>query len=266
MGYTLEDYNNYTTFENVETPRVYQYTNSLGDSIEIPDVIGVTENGTPLIQNNIQQKSNSPKMVIDNNPEMEPSVVLQNPETQYVSPTPSNTKSQYKFSNKDQKSTALYIMNYLINQKGIRAHEAAGIVGNLMAESSLNPSSFNGNDLGLPAGGIAGFRGSNFSRLKAFSGSRGKSWKDLDSQIEFLHSLLSENNPQMNGVRDRLAASKNPHEASEAWAYYERYAGYDGTTKTARKAGWSQDRINKEHKKRSDYSNEVYNLWKSQKS
>jgi hypothetical protein len=48
----------------------------------------------------------------------------------------------------------------------------------------------------------------------------------------------------MNDVRNRLNNSKNPYEASEAWAYYERYAGYDGSTKTAKKAGWSQSRIN----------------------
>jgi hypothetical protein len=38
-----------------------------------------------------------------------------------------------------------------------------------MAESSLNTGSINPNDLGLPAGGLAGWRGENFSKLKAFA-------------------------------------------------------------------------------------------------
>jgi len=41
-----------------------------------------------------------------------------------------------------------------------------------------------------------------------------------------------------------LSKTNDPHSASEAWAYYEKYAGYDGTTKTAKKAGWSQERVN----------------------
>ena len=170
-----------------------------------------------------------------------------------------NSKN-YSFNinlNNNKQSTALYIMNSLIN-KGRKPHEAAGMVGNLLAESDLNPNSINENDLGNISGGIAQWRGSNFARLKAYAKSKGKSWNDLDLQIDFLNNSIDSD------VLDRLSKSKNAHQASEAWAYYERYAGYDGTTKTAKKAKWSQDRVNEEHNKRSKYSNYVFNLWKSQ--
>ena len=168
--------------------------------------------------------------------------------------------NNYSFNinlNNNKQSTALYIMNSLIN-KGRRPHEAAGMVGNLLAESDLNPNSINENDLGNISGGIAQWRGSNFARLKAYAKSKGKSWNDLDLQIDFLNNSIDSD------VLNRLSKSKDAHQASEAWAYYERYAGYDGTTKTAKKAKWSQDRVNEEHNKRSKYSNYVFDLWKSQ--
>jgi len=46
-------------------------------------------------------------------------------------------------------------MNSLITKGKKTPHEAAGIVGNLMAESNLNPNAFNKNDLGSQSGGIA---------------------------------------------------------------------------------------------------------------
>ena len=171
--------------------------------------------------------------------------------------TDSNNYSFNVNLNNNKQSTALYIMNSLIN-KGRKPHEAAGMVGNLLAESDLNPNSINENDLGNISGGIAQWRGSNFARLKAYAKSQGKSWNDLDLQIDFLNNSIDSD------VLDRLSKSKDAHQASEAWAYYEKYAGYDGTTKTAKKAKWSQNRINEEHNKRSKYSNYVFDLWKSQ--
>lgn len=168
--------------------------------------------------------------------------------------------------NDDQKTKALYIMDQLINKYGRNAHEAAGIVGNLIAESKLNTEAYNGNDLGLPSGGIAQWNGSNFSKLKVYAKERGKSWKDLDLQIDFLNSTID------NDVNNRLLSSTNPLEASRAWAYYEKFAGYDGTTKSAQKLkkskGWTeaqtQNYINKEHAKRGKYSDEIYKLYTGQ--
>lgn len=233
---------NFTTFENVESPKVSIQMPLMDSPVDISNwSTGVTKQGIPIVKNNTKSK-----MTVNNNEEVA------------IRPTTTETPVK-RISKKEQQENAVYIMNNLVN-RGFKPHEAAGIVGNLMAESSLNTGSLNSNDLGLPAGGLAGWRGSNFSRLKQFANSQGKSWTDIDSQLDFLTSSIN------NDIRDRLSKATNPHEASEAWAYYERYAGYDGTTKTAKKAGWSQDRVNKEHKNRSNYANEIYELWKTQKA
>lgn len=177
-----------------------------------------------------------------------------------------HTTKQSNILQNNQKDTALYIMNSLITKGKKTPHEAAGIVGNLMAESNLNPNAFNKNDLGSQSGGIAQWNGINFSKLKEHANSKGKQWNDLDLQIDFLLSSID------NNVKDKLSKSTNPHEASEAWAYYERYAGYDGSTRSAQKLkksnNWTEqqtlDYIKGEHKKRSDYADEIYKLWRAQ--
>ena len=239
------------------------YTQNERDYMEDP-VFGRTKvpDGFKLIGNELQ-----PQDLIFNSQTEKPKEEQQNMEitkapeedNEEINKEVNNSKN-YSFNinlNNDKQSTALYIMNSLIN-KGRKPHEAAGMVGNLLAESDLNPNSINENDLGNISGGIAQWRGSNFARLKAYAKSKGKSWNDLDLQIDFLNNSIDSD------VLDRLSKSKNAHQASEAWAYYERYAGYDGTTKTAKKAKWSQDRVNEEHNKRSKYSNYVFNLWESQ--
>lgn len=248
---------NFTTFENVDKPKIVE--NPIIGSFELPRGWDISPTGGFIVKrNNINKKEESPGIKFNNEPSIEESPIEEPPIEE-----PEEKNSSFKI-NKNWKNNAIYIMNRLINDKKMKPHEAAGVVGNLISESQLNPASYNPNDVGLPAGGIAGFRGSLFSKLKSYSKNNSKSWKDMDTQIDFLYNILNENNPQMNDVRDRLLRSKNPYEASEAWAYYEKYAGYDGTTKTARKAGWSQDRINEEHKKRGNLANEVYKLWESQ--
>ena len=244
-------------FENVETPKSQTTYNLplMNDPLDISDwSTGISSNGTPIVKDNI----NKAQFIVNNNPEAPmPSQQQRNSSLQK---TPSTQQGSYKkkITGDKQKSTTLTVMNGLIS-RGFQPHEAAGIVGNLMRESNLNTGAYNPNDVGLPGGGLAGWRGPEFSKLKAYASSQGKSWKDLDTQLDFLISSISPD------VRDRLSRAQDPHSASEAWAYYEKYAGYDGTTKTARKAGWSQDRVNQEHKSRSDYAKEIYDLWNSQK-
>jgi hypothetical protein len=139
---------NFTTFENVESPKVSIQMPLMDSPVDISNwSTGVTEQGIPIVKNNTKSK-----MTINNNEE--------------VAIRPTNTETPVKrISKKEQQENAVYIMNNLVN-RGFKPHEAAGIVGNLMAESSLNTGSLNSNDLGLPAGGLAGWRGSNFSKLK----------------------------------------------------------------------------------------------------
>ena len=154
---------------------------------------------------------------------------------------------------------AVNIMNKLISKGNLAPYQAAAIVGHLKAESRLKSSRINRNDLGKISGGLGQWRGDRFEKLKNFAKNRGETWNNLDTQVDY---LLYELQNDEKDAYNRLLASTNPTEASKAWSYYERFAGYDGTTATAKKAGWSQDKINKEHKKREDFSNQLYNVWK----
>lgn len=78
-----------------------------------------------------------------------------------------------------------YAYQYFIG-KGLSPEAAAGIVGNLRAESGVNPES---NQVGGPGRGIAQWsEGGRWETLKAWAG--GKNPEDLDTQLGFLwHEL-----------------------------------------------------------------------------
>ena len=75
--------------------------------------------------------------------------------------------------------------NYLRGQ-GLSPEQAAGVIGNLAAESNLNPDAFNPNDVGQAAGGIAQWRGQRLEELKSFATTNNLDWKTLDAQLPFL--------------------------------------------------------------------------------
>ena len=217
--------------------------------LDISDwAVGITPSGIPIakdVNNPVVQESTTESF------EIKPPETQILPNTSVSTPTYSKTyKASYNQNN------AMYVMNQLIT-KGFTPHVAAGIVGNLIAESSVNPKTYNKYDVNGVSGGIAQWHKGNFVKLQNFARNRNKSWEDLDTQIDFLISTIDKD------VMQRLQKARNYHEASEAWAYYEKYAGYDGTTKTAKTAGWKKDRIKQEHEKRSSFSNQIYNLWKN---
>ena len=174
------------------------------------------------------------------------------------------TGSTKKITKAESKKNAVYIMNDLV-KRGLQPHQAAGIVGNLMAESGLNPSSNAIDTNGLRAGGLAAWNGPLWEKLHAFAKQQGRPWNDMNLQLDYLWSLL--NNPpkgmekQMANVRDRLSKAKTPYDASDAWAYYERYAGYNYDPRTARQARWSPARIQQEHDNRGANANGVMAVW-----
>jgi hypothetical protein len=77
------------------------------------------------------------------------------------------------------------VYNYLTGQ-GLTPEQAAGVVGNLAAESNLDPAAYNPNDVGQPAGGIAQWRGTRLDELKAYSATNSLDWRTLDAQLPFL--------------------------------------------------------------------------------
>ena len=165
-----------------------------------------------------------------------------------------------RITNAEAKKNGVYIMNDLI-KRGLQPHQAAGIVGNLMAESGLNPSSNAIDTNGLRAGGLAAWNGPLWNGLHQYAQEKGKPWNDINLQLDYLRDLLNKNTKQMNDVRARLQKSQTPYDASDAWAYYERYAGYNYDPNTARQAGWSIARIKKEHDNRGANANGFMELW-----
>jgi hypothetical protein len=100
-----------------------------------------------------------------------------------------------------------YAYNFFI-AKGYEPHQAAGIVGNLMAESGLNPTVKPG-DNGT-AFGIAQWRGDDrFGKLKSMYG---EDWTKLDNQLAFVDWEL---NNTYKKVGDKLRKTSNVTEAGK---------------------------------------------------
>lgn len=105
--------------------------------------------------------------------------------------------------------------------KGYTKEQAAGIVGNLIAESSLQSSGAIG-DNGT-AFGIAQWRGERLTRLKRFAASQGKSWQDFGTQLAFVDMELQNHET---AAYNALKNAKTVDEATAAFIGYERPRGW----------------------------------------
>lgn len=85
------------------------------------------------------------------------------------------------------------VWNYLRRQ-GLTAEATAGIMGNMMQESGIDPTLLqNGHG---PAAGICQWenyttKSSRWKNLEQFAASRGKPWTDLQSQLDFMLMEMS---------------------------------------------------------------------------
>lgn len=112
--------------------------------------------------------------------------------------------------------------DYYVGQ-GLSPVQAAGIVGNLQGESGqgLNPNAINPGDGrdGSDSIGIGQWNGPRAQALRDYAASKGMSWNDLNTQLEFLHNELK--GPEK-AAYDRLMAAKTPEEAGSAMLAFER--------------------------------------------
>lgn len=112
--------------------------------------------------------------------------------------------------------------DYFVGQ-GLSPVQAAGIVGNLQGESGqgLNPLAVNPGDGrdGSDSVGIAQWNSTRAQALKDYAASKGASWNDLNTQLEFLHQELK--GPESAAYKGLLAAA-TPEEAGRAMLAYER--------------------------------------------
>lgn len=97
--------------------------------------------------------------------------------------------------------------NYFVD-KGLTPQQAAGIVGNLQAESGVRPGQ---HQIGGPAFGIAQWEGGRQDNLRAFAQRQGKPISDLGMQLDFLWSELQ--GPE-NAAFQALKTARTPAQAA----------------------------------------------------
>jgi hypothetical protein len=117
-------------------------------------------------------------------------------------------------------------------KQGWSKEQAAGIVGNLLAESSLNTGARNAGDGsdGSDSIGVAQWNSDRANSLKQFARESGKDWRDFDTQLAFIHEEL---NSSERGAGDALRNAKDVQQATEAMIMYERPAGSDKGARNA---------------------------------
>lgn len=124
---------------------------------------------------------------------------------------------EYKEGGKTPGDKKTYAYNYLIN-KGIPAVQAAGIIGNLSAESGLNTTVVGKAD-NKGSQGIGQWHSERLTGLKRFAGEK---WTNLDSQLDY---ILHELNTTEKRAKNSLFSAKTPQEATIAFMNdYERPA------------------------------------------
>lgn len=154
--------NNFTTYQAVETPKVELNLPLMSSPLDISDwSTGISENGTPIVKSNLPKMTDS-GTIAEFNPSVEES-------TSYIASA----------NNSGNKKKA---MEFFQN-KGLKPHQAAGIVGNLLGESNLNHTAVNKSS---GAYGLAQWLG---PRKTALFNKYGKN-PTFDQQLEFLWDEL----------------------------------------------------------------------------
>ena len=120
----------------------------------------------------------------------------------------------------------LQAMDYLVNELGYSPVEAAGIVGNLLHESTMNPNELNENDAGPGSDsfGLAQWNEGRLRELQAYARRTGSSVGDFNTQLEFIQLELNSTEAR---ARRRLESATTPSEAALAFTYFERFQGYE---------------------------------------
>lgn len=120
----------------------------------------------------------------------------------------------------DVKTRGQQAMSFFM-ARGYSKAQAAGIVGNLIAESNLKPSGAVGD--GGTAFGVAQWRGERLTRLKRFANANGKHWEDFETQLAFVDMELQ--NHETDAYKN-LKNANTVDEATAAFIGYERPAGW----------------------------------------
>jgi hypothetical protein len=104
--------------------------------------------------------------------------------------------------------------------RGYTPEQSAGIVGNLVHESGMQPGAVG--DSGT-SGGLAQFHDERLTALKSYAASQGKPATDFKTQLEFIDKELNSTEAP---TRAKLMAARTPEDAAKAFIDYERPQGW----------------------------------------
>ena len=207
--------NSFTTYQDVENPKVELNIPLMDSPLDISEWASrISSNGTPIVKDNIQ----SPKMIIDNNPEQE---YVQS--TSYQQPTYSTNDSNLKGR---PKQAVEFFKSKFINELNLdeqtASRSAKAIVGNLMLESgdsTLTKTDNIGDKDKGPNGssyGMGQWRLDRRTALKNFATKLGKPMSDFNTQLEF---IWNEMNGSQKGykVLEKLINSSTIEEATTSF-------------------------------------------------
>lgn len=142
----------------------------------------------------------------------------------------------------NQQKTAASLVKALEPTLGFAG--ACGAVGNMMAESGLNPAKINPNDKGKESAGLCQWRANRLTSLRKMASDKGQSWQSQSVQLAYLNKELSSN---YRNVLSGCKSSSTPEQASEIWGdKFEVFSGH-------------LDYNGPEHTKRKRYAREIYN-------
>jgi hypothetical protein len=142
----------------------------------------------------------------------------------YVTESSSATSNIVPRGSLDGSTNAERVYRFFVNN-GFTPEQAAGIVGNFAAESSPNidPTALNPDDGGLPAFGIAQWRGSRYDDLKNWARETSQDYTTLETQLGF---VLYEFSTTERSAATRIKATTTVEEAARVTdRYYERSSG-----------------------------------------
>lgn len=139
---------------------------------------------------------------------------------------------------------AQYAVNYYEQNYGLPKHQAAGLVGNFIQESSMNTGARNPGDGrdGSDSIGIMQANGQRARNLAAFARGTGRDIGDLNAQLDFAAHEMGfgkqeyRNLPGFGAERvagDKLLNAQNIRESAAAGISYERPAGWKANNPTA---------------------------------
>lgn len=133
-------------------------------------------------------------------------------------------------------NNAMYAYRYFQDKYKLAPHQAAGVVGNLMQESTFNTGAHNAGD-GRDGSDSIGIGQWNGDRAKNFRAFAGENTGNLDTQLDFvMHEMSGKEGPGAGSERyayNKLMGAQNVHDATAAMISYERPSGWSQKNPTA---------------------------------